>query len=133
MKVLIWISTFLVGTLINTLIGYAIGIRAGAVLLYIVEYYVAKKLCEKWDEHKRTKEASTAEVFSEQVQSDDIFSYNQEGTKQVEIANEQPTSSVEEMPIQKTISYCRRCGFKLVEGSEFCSNCGTKIGKESEV
>lgn len=133
MKVLIWISTFFVGTLVNTLIGYAIGIRAGAVLLYIVEYYIAKKLCEKWDEHKRAKEVSSAEASSEQVQSVEAFSYNQEETKQVEITNEQSTSSVEELPTQKIISYCRRCGFKLVEGSEFCSNCGIKIEKESEV
>jgi len=32
-----------------------------------------------------------------------------------------------------SIKFCRKCGFKLIEGSEFCSNCGTKIEKESEV
>jgi hypothetical protein len=133
MKVLIWISTFFVGTLINTLIGYAIGIRAGAILLYIVEYYIAKKLCEKWDEHKRIKEAAPAELSTEQVQPLDGFSYNQEAKNQKEIVNEQSASSVEEAPTIKTISYCRRCGFKLVEGSDFCSNCGTKIKKKEEV
>ena len=34
-------------------------------------------------------------------------------------------------PETKKIQYCRRCGFRLIEGSEFCSNCGNKI--ESEV
>ena len=32
-----------------------------------------------------------------------------------------------------SIKFCRKCGFKLIEGSEFCSNCGTKIEKESEL
>ena len=39
--------------------------------------------------------------------------------------------------IQKSVSdilppikYCRKCGFELIEGSEFCSRCGTKIIKE---
>ena len=133
MKALIWISTFLVGTLINTLIGYVIGIRAGAVLLYIVEYYIAKKLCEKLDEYKSAKESSVAELSSEHGRPIDMFSNNQEINKQVEFVNEQSKLSVEETSKFKTISYCRRCGFKLVEGSEFCSNCGTKIEKESEV
>ena len=52
MKILIWVLAFFIGTIINTLLGYAIGIQAGAVLLYIAEFYIAKKLCEKWDEHK---------------------------------------------------------------------------------
>lgn len=29
------------------------------------------------------------------------------------------------------ISYCRHCGYKLIEDSEFCSNCGTRVEKES--
>lgn len=130
MKVLIWISAFFVGTLINTLIGYAIGIRAGVILLYIVEYYVAKKLCEKWDEHKGIKEDSATELSSEQVQPLDDFSYNQERKNQIQFVNEQSASSVEETPIIKTISYCRHCGFKLIEGSDFCSNCGSEIEKD---
>ena len=31
------------------------------------------------------------------------------------------------------IAYCRRCGFKLIEGSAFCSRCGNEIEKESEI
>ena len=40
---------------------------------------------------------------------------------------------IEQTPVARKIQYCRRCGFKLIDGSEFCSNCGTKIEKESEV
>ncbi len=31
------------------------------------------------------------------------------------------------------IKFCWKCGFELIEGSEFCSNCGTKIKKETNV
>lgn len=64
MKVLIWILTFFIGTVINTLIGYATGIRAGGVLLYIVEYFIAKKLCESWDENHPTETSDTTEGSS---------------------------------------------------------------------
>jgi hypothetical protein len=33
----------------------------------------------------------------------------------------------------RKIQYCRRCGFKLIDGSEFCSNCGNKIESEDYV
>lgn len=133
MKVLIWISTFFVGTIINTLIGYVIGIRAGAVLLYIAEYFVAKKLCEKWDEHKCAKEASTVETSTKRVMPGEITTDNQLVYNQVDTTGDQTVSSQNETTVFKTIQYCRRCGFKLVEGSKFCSKCGTKIEKESGV
>ena len=28
------------------------------------------------------------------------------------------------------IRFCRRCGFELIDGSEYCSRCGTEIEKE---
>lgn len=48
-----------------------------------------------------------------------------------------PESSQEETEVPRVpaeapprkIMYCRRCGAKLVEGSKFCSNCGTLIEK----
>lgn len=39
-------------------------------------------------------------------------------------AAEHPVS--EEMP---RIRFCRKCGFELIDGSEFCSRCGTAITK----
>ena len=50
MKVLIYLLTFIIGTFINTLIGQAIGIRLGAYFLYIIEFFIAKKICDKWEE-----------------------------------------------------------------------------------
>lgn len=38
-----------------------------------------------------------------------------------------------QMPVSRRIQYCRRCGFKLINGSEFCSNCGNKIENENYV
>lgn len=38
-----------------------------------------------------------------------------------------------QMPTSRRIQYCRRCGFKLINGSEFCSNCGNKIENENYV
>ena len=40
-------------------------------------------------------------------------------------AAEHPVS--EEMP---RIRFCRKCGFELIDGSEFCSRCGRAITKE---
>lgn len=53
MEILIWVLTIVIGTTLNTLLGYAIGIKAGAFLLYLVEFYIAKKLCEKWNERSQ--------------------------------------------------------------------------------
>lgn len=61
MKALIWILTFLIGTTLNVLLGYATGVRAGAVLLYLLEYYIAKNLCEKWDNRVKNKTANFTE------------------------------------------------------------------------
>ena len=41
--------------------------------------------------------------------------------------------TIEEVAIQMeeynatSIRFCRKCGFEMIEGSEFCSQCGTKI------
>ncbi len=55
-KVLIYILVFFFGTLINNIIGYLVGFRAGALLLYIIDYFIAKKLCQIYDEKKREKD-----------------------------------------------------------------------------
>lgn len=49
MKVLIWVSCFFVFTLLNEIIGYAIGIKAGYLVLYLVCAAAAKALCNKWN------------------------------------------------------------------------------------
>lgn len=39
--------------------------------------------------------------------------------------------SLQESTPFKKIRFCRRCGFELIENSEFCSRCGTKIEKQN--
>jgi len=51
MKIIIWIAVIYAGTVLNLLLGYITGIRAGALVLYFVEAWAARKLCQKWDEH----------------------------------------------------------------------------------
>lgn len=99
MKVLIWIGCFFVATILNTLLGYATGIKAGYLVFYFAVYFVAKKLCNKWDEHKEAK-----------------------GNRKKAV-----TSTIDET---NDIRFCRKCGEKLLDRSQFCSKCGTEIVKE---
>ena len=121
MKVLIWILTFFFGTILNTLLGYAIGIRAGAALLYIGEYYLARKLCEKWDEHQQNKVAKKAPTPIEE-------------TKKIDTSSSvvvQPVISDKRTPVEaetyNAAQFCSKCGSKLVDGAKFCRKCGAKV------
>ena len=55
MKVLIWFGCIFVATILNTLLGYVTGIKAGYLVMYFGVYFVARKLCQKWDERKKFK------------------------------------------------------------------------------
>lgn len=61
-----------------------------------------------------TEVAEVAEVANTTISKDSMIA-----------AAEHPVS--EEMP---RIRFCRKCGFELIDGSEFCSRCGTAITKE---
>ena len=56
------------------------------------------------------------------------------------VVNNKPdsmTSAIPESPAKQSnsqqIKFCRKCGFKLIDGSKFCSKCGNKIESEDEV
>ncbi len=102
MKVLIWIGCLFVATILNTLLGYTTGIKAGYLVFYFAVYFVAEKICNKWDKHKEAKEIKIKATTSTKVN--------------IAEAND--------------ICFCRKCGEKLLDRSQFCSKCGTKIVKE---
>ena len=54
MKVLIWIGCFL-QRLYSTPYQVTQGLKVGYLIFYFAVYFVAKKLCAKWDEHKEAK------------------------------------------------------------------------------
>ena len=107
MKALIWIGCIIFATILNALIGYATGIKAGYLVFYIAVYFVAKKLCAKWDEHRKTKETEKSAPSS-------------------------VNSPVVKSAVNTTdeICYCRKCGEKLLNDSQFCRMCNTKVVKD---
>ncbi|MBQ8495108.1 MAG: zinc ribbon domain-containing protein [Clostridia bacterium] len=105
MKILIWILCFFVNSFITTLIKTEIGINLGAIptiLMYAATFWLARTLCKKWDEHRENK-AIQAETCA---------------MKEVAVDN------------SDRIRFCRRCGERLIDGSQFCRKCGTEVVKE---
>lgn len=144
MKVLIWIGCFIVATILNTLLGYATGIKVGYLLFYLAVYFVAKKLCSMWDEHKENKAAEkNAPIQKPQVG----FGYQGDTANNANISTasgwqcscgrvhpKYETSCIcgkskfdNLKPNTDKICFCRKCGEKLIDNSRFCRKCGTEI------
>ena len=109
MKFLIWFGCFLTASILNIILGYAIGIKAGYLVIYFAVFFVSKKLCAKWDEYKEEKESKKRRVQSR------VYA----------VQNAESTTSYK-------ICFCRKCGERLLDNSRFCSNCGTQIVGEKE-
>lgn len=107
MKFLIWFGCFIVASILNTILGYATGIKAGYLIFYFAVVFVAKKLCAKWDEHKeaKKKQKRSAQSVTQPIHNTHV-------------------------PSLSEVRFCRRCGEKLIDNSCFCSKCGTEIIKE---
>lgn len=104
MKVLIWFGCIFVATMLNTLLGYATGVKVGYVIFYFGVYSVARRLCDKWDKHKSKKT---------------------ENNKTYALKNQpiiEPTTNA-----TNEIRFCRKCGEKLIDSSKFCRKCGAEI------
>lgn len=124
MKVLIWGLTLFVASLLNVLLGYAFGFRAGYILVYLVVWFVAKKLCKMWDVRKQSREInSDNQLNGETLQSDPSAPAMSASTEPTQNSAE-AMAQIAESP---EIKYCRKCGYELIGKSDFCSNCGSKI------
>lgn len=78
-------------------------------------YVSAKFLCKKYDE-KRAGKSSAVITRKESIST----SRTDEQRKKVFIGK----------PAGTPVLYCRKCGKKLIENSDFCSYCGTAAKKE---
>lgn len=131
MKVLIWVSCFLVATFVNAMIGVAIGFKMGGLLLYIVVSAIAKNLCDKWDEHRG--------INKEQIEDDSncAFECKSCGYIDEKLFNSCPKCgknakrfvhiNKKAVHDEDKIQFCRKCGEKLIGSSKFCGKCGTEI------
>ena len=140
MKVLIWFGCIFVATILNTLLGYATGIKVGYVLFYFGIYFVARKLCEKWDEHQEAKKRQ-AEFAPKQpaaagwrcVCGKDHPAYETScvcGQSKFDAAKQpKPNVAATNLPTAPKICFCRKCGEKLIEESKFCRACGNRIAE----
>ena len=149
MKVLIWVLTLFFGALINNMIGEATGIKAGALVLFIAEGYLARKLCEKWDDHLAEKAARKREMANDSknaitVSDDSELTANSDryetATVQERMLPEKNTSSnakSEKIAINSKygpIVFCADASSTNgvpINYVGFCPQCGAAYGKDS--
>ena len=62
MKVLIWVLSLFVFTLLNMVLGEIVGVRLGGVLLYLVWYYSARAMSKAWEKSRINKKAEKCGV-----------------------------------------------------------------------
>ena len=69
-------------------------------------FFVAKKLCSMWDEHKWV-----------------IESKKKNSAQQKNIVVEESAKITD----ADQVRFCRKCGEKLIDNSRFCRKCGTEV------
>lgn len=96
MKALIWFCCLFVATILNMVLGYMTGYKAGYGIFYLIVAYFAKKLCNKWDEHKEEKRW-LSEVTANKSQSEqtEVTEISEETKKLFEVAKEKERLAME--------------------------------------
>lgn len=91
---------------------------APAILYYCINFAIISE--------KITKEKSSSE--NNQMQPSQKVNLNETRTvtSTDKSANTQPIAKPKVEQTQK-ISFCRKCGNKLIDGSVFCNKCGSKV------
>lgn len=149
MKVLIWFGCYFVATIFNTILGYATGFRIGYLVFYLVVGFVAKKLCNLWDEHKAYKEIKKrlaaqghpyANGYGYQGQySGSTYPSPMAGWRcacgrfhpKYESSCVCGKSKFNNLQLEADkICFCRKCGDKLLDSSRFCRKCGAEVKNE---
>jgi len=142
MKVLIWIGCFIVATILNVILGEVTGLKVGYFLFYLAVFSVAKKLCGKWDEYKEKKTEKeiakiTADIPSVSTWKCSCGKIHREyetscvcGKTKAENTSCLKTEKADISSTNEPILFCRKCGEKLIDNSQFCRKCGTMISKE---
>lgn len=155
MKVLIWIGCIFVASILNAILGEITGFKIGYLLFYLGVSFLARKLCQKWDEHKEAKaqKKRIAEAVEALRGKDRGFSSSATsgwqcvcgrfhplyetscvcGKSKFDAAEQpkpiavtaQPPAAFEQKNQQ--IRFCRRCGEKLIDDSRFCRMCGEEV------
>ena len=59
MKIVIWIVTLFVLQMVNILIGAVLGVQLGQVIIMILWFWLAKKLCYKWSLRQLNNQAES--------------------------------------------------------------------------
>lgn len=123
MKFLIWSGCIIGASMLQVLFGYAgIGGAIPAILIYGGMFWSAKALCNKWDDYRYKKDR---EKFQKEYKEPTPPPGYVPVVKETD-----ETPEVVEQTEPPKIKFCRKCGFELLEGSAFCSKCGTPIAKE---
>lgn len=135
MKALIWFLTIVIVVFLNTLLGAVAGWRVGYLVIYLLIGFVAKKLCNAWDNRSKKKQSGETELSPEtennlaELASQSCFEREADMPSLPETTEAEQTAMAEQKELPK-VRFCRKCGFQLLDGSDFCSQCGVPIVKE---
>ena len=87
-----------------------------------IKTLISRGVLEEYQTSDYTKTATP----TEDDYATDGFKILEENKENNKIAKEFPA----EIETRAHIKFCRKCGFKLIEDSDFCSRCGTAVVKE---
>lgn len=122
MKILIWIGCIFMASIFKVILAGNSSMGAiPTMILYGAMFAVAGGLCKAWDNRKASKLNSDTIANSKNL----IVEHDIASSKKTEETSQ---------PVQPPITFCRKCGYKLIDDNDFCNYCGEKIMiKEVEV
>lgn len=119
MKVLIWAGCIVLGVVLNYMLLQATGFALGSVLLLVLIFYVAKKLCAAYDKQKEADSARKAETTG----------YTATGYAATEYNADSAMSAGNVAPMQNDVNdacVCPICGERC-NNNNFCPKCGARV------